>query len=102
MDITNAAISIVVFAFAILTGVFMPYLVQKYGQDNVSKAMKIIGILVRAAEQIFKEARMGTAKLKWVEEEFAKHGFKIDMSLVRAMIEAEVFKLKQGPTVNRS
>lgn len=95
MDITNFAIALIALGFAAI-GLAIPYLVKKYGQDNISKALSVIGILVKAAEQMFQGQNQGKDKLHYVEKEFAKYGIKIDTSLVRAMIESEVYKLKMG------
>ena len=54
MDYTQIIVSVLSLIVAILTGVLVPYLKQKYGETKIAQTQQYVDIAVRAAEQLFK------------------------------------------------
>ena len=54
MDYTQIIVSVLSLIVAILTGVLVPYLKQKYGEAKIAQTQQYVDIAVRAAEQLFK------------------------------------------------
>lgn len=54
MDYTQIIVSVLSLIVAVLTGVLVPYLKQKYGETKIAQTQQYVDIAVRAAEQLFK------------------------------------------------
>ena len=54
MDYTQIIVSVISLIVAVLTGVLVPYLKQKYGEAKIAQTQQYVDIAVRAAEQLFK------------------------------------------------
>ena len=50
MDYTQIIVSVISLIVAVLTGVLVPYLKQKYGETKIAQTQQYVDIAVRAGE----------------------------------------------------
>lgn len=63
-------------------------------RPDLGEASDLAAVFVKAAEQTLTDAA-GSAKLEWVMAELAQRVKHVDTTLLRALVEAAVFRLKQ-------
>ena len=93
MDVTTILEAVVTIAVALITGLLVPYLKEKYGAEKIKNAYDIIKILVSSAEQIITKSGQGKKKKELVLERLESYNIKIDESKVDEMIESAVNEL---------
>ena len=95
MDYTILVQAIITLFATIITAYLVPYIKEKAGAAKYERAMQIVRVAVRAAEQLF-GAGEGQEKLCYVEQRLAEQGIKIDLADIKDMIESEVYKLTEA------
>ncbi|MDY2986301.1 MAG: phage holin, LLH family [Peptoniphilus sp.] len=79
----------------VITGIVIPLLKQKYGQQKINNTLDIVKIAVNAAEQIYSKRGQGSLKKEYVIQYLKDHGIKIKDDELDAMIEACVLELNK-------
>ncbi|MET3616711.1 type II secretory pathway pseudopilin PulG [Peptoniphilus olsenii] len=108
MSINNIFYVILSIVSILVTGVLIPLLKQKYGQDKVKSVMDSVTIAVRAAEQIYTKSGQGNLKKQYVLQYLNDKNIKISDAELDTMIESAVLELnrwkdeieKDPPVVN--
>lgn len=95
IDITDIVIAAVTLIVAIITAVVIPFVKGRTTAEQFAHIKMWVGIAVDAAEQVFRGSGRGAEKKEYVVEFLRQRGIKLDADEISAMIEAEVFKLKQ-------
>lgn len=98
MDFTPLIQALIALAATLITAYLIPYIKSKAGVAKWEKAMQAVKVAVLAAEQLY-GAGKGEEKLKYAESKLLSQGIKIDLDVLRDMIEAEVYKLTEIKTV---
>ena len=93
MDITPILEGVVTIAVALITGLLIPYLKEKYGAEKIRNSYDIIKILVNAVEQTTKIAGAGKEKKAVVLERLEDYDIKVDADKVNEMIESAVAQM---------
>lgn len=94
MDYTILVQAIITLAATLITAYLVPYIKAKAGTAKYDRAMQMVRVAVRAAEQLY-GAGKGDEKLKYVENRLLEQGIKIDLADIKDMIESEVYKLTE-------
>ena len=94
MDITPFVCALILLVFAFIACFVIPWLRNKTSAAQRQELMAWISIAVRAAEQIFKGQGRGEEKMQYVLNWLEEHGFYVETTQLKAMIEAEVLSLK--------
>ena len=92
MDYTQIIVSVIGLIVAVLTGVLVPYLKQKYGETKIAQTQQYVDIAVRAAEQLFK-TEQAQEKKAYVINYLSERGIKFDTATIENMIESSVLLL---------
>ena len=79
--------------FGLIARFLIPWLQAKVGAERLQDVIYWVEVLVRAAEQMFKN-KGGADKLEWVLMQIENKGFTLDDDAIRALIEAEVREIK--------
>lgn len=79
----------------VITGIVIPLLKQKYGQQKINNVLDVVKIAVNAAEQIYSKRGQGSLKKEYVIQYLKEHGIKIKDDELDAMIEACVLELNK-------
>lgn len=79
----------------LVSGVLIPLLKQKYGQQKINNVLEIVKIAVNAAEQIYNKGGQGNLKKEYVIQYLKDHGIKIKDDELDTMIEASVLELNK-------
>lgn len=99
MDWTSVFSATIALMCAILTAVVIPYLKNKIGDGKWAEIVRIVKVLVTAAEQIFQSTdgeKLGKDRLEWVLNQLTEYGIDINDEMLYAVIEAEVYKLNNA------
>lgn len=91
-DFTPIFEAIITVVSLVLTGVVIPYIRQKIGEEKTENLKKMVSIAVKAAEQIY-GSKTGQQKKDYVVSFLFSKGLVFDVDEVEALIEAEVYKL---------
>ena len=81
--------------FALITLYVVPWIKTKLSAEDLNEIMKWVKIAVQAAEMIYKESGMGSAKKAYVIEYLNGLGVKYDEEKIDGMIESAVLELKR-------
>lgn len=95
MNINNIFYVVLSIVSVIVTGIIIPLLKQKYGQDKIKSTMDLVTIAVRAAEQIYRESGQGNLKKMYVIQYLKDKGVKVTEDELDAMIESAVLELNR-------
>ena len=93
IDFTELAEAIISLAFTAITLFLIPWLRERYGNENLKKAQSWVEIAVLAAEKIYGAGR-GDEKLAYAEWVLEQHQVKLDLDTLKAMVDAEIKKLE--------
>lgn len=95
MDITPILEGVITIAVALITGLLIPYLKERYGAEKIKNSYDIIKILVNAVEQTTKVAGAGKEKKAVVLERLEEYDIKVDADKVNEMIESAVKEMNE-------
>ena len=84
------ALAVLTIVSALVTGWLIPLLNTKTTSAQRKHAMTLVKYAVLAAEQIYKDSGMGTAKKAYVIEHLKKQGIKLEMADLDMLIESAV------------
>lgn len=94
IDITFVCEFIITAITVGLTAFVIPYLIKRFGIENISNAYEIIQILVNSVEQITKVSNAGKAKKSWVIDKLKNdYNVTLDEKVVSDLIEAAVHEM---------
>ena len=91
-DFTPIFEAIITIVSLVLTGIIIPYIRQRIGEEKAENLKKWVSVGVNAAEQIY-GSKTGQQKKKYVVSFLRSKGFVFDVDEVEALVEAEVYKL---------
>ena len=92
MDLTKIIVAIIGLIHAVLVTFIIPVLKNKYSEQQLLKANKIIKTFVYAADQLFTREQ-GEEKKQWVRDKLVLAGYDVDLDEIDAQIEAYVLEL---------
>lgn len=98
IDFTPIVEAIIALATTAVTVFLIPWLRTRYGNESLEKAKSWVQIAVYAAEKLY-GAGHGDEKLAYAEQVLAKHKIKLDMSTLKAMVDAEIKKMEQTEAI---
>lgn len=98
LDITPLMEAIIALAAAAITMFLIPWLRERYGNENMEKIRGWVQIAVYAAEKLY-GAGNGDQKLEYAEAFLAEHKIKLDTYELIAMVNAEIKKMEQAEGV---
>lgn len=84
--------AIITIVSLVLTGIIIPYIKQRIGEEKAENLKKWVSVGVKAAEQIY-GGKTGQQKKEYVVSFLLSKGIVVDVDEVEALIEAEVYKL---------
>lgn len=91
-DFTPIFEAIITIVSLVLTGIVIPYIKQRIGEEKTENLKKWVSVGVKAAEQIY-GSKTGQQKKEYVVSFLLSKGIVFNVDEVEAMIEAEVYKL---------
>lgn len=91
-DFTPIFEAIITIVSLVLTGIVIPYIKQRIGEEKTENLKKWVSVGVKAAEQMY-GGKTGQQKKEYVVSFLLSKGIVFDVDEVEAMIEAEVYKL---------
>lgn len=91
-DFTPIFEAIITIVSLVLTGIVIPYIKQRIGEEKTENLKKWVSVGVKAAEQIY-GSKTGRQKKEYVVSFLLSKGIVFNVDEVEAMIEAEVYKL---------
>jgi hypothetical protein len=91
-DFTPIFEAIITIVSLVLTGIVIPYIKQRIGEEKTENIKKWVSVGVKAAEQIY-GSKTGQQKKEYVVSFLLSKGIVFNVDEVEAMIEAEVYKL---------
>ena len=91
-DFTPIFEAIITIVSIVLTGIVIPYIRQRIGEEKAENLKKWVAVGVKAAEQIY-GSKTGQQKKEYVVSFLLSKGIVVDVDEVAALIEAEVYKL---------
>lgn len=89
IDLTYLIMAIVGILLGVLVYKLWPYLKTKLNDSQLKLLMAMADVFVYAAEQML-GAGNGEKKLEYVMEKLKQYGFKMDVEVIRAYVEAAV------------
>lgn len=95
IDFTPLCEAIITLLAAIITMYVVPWLKERYSEEQLNKARTVVDIAVYAAEKAF-GAGYGEEKFEYAEEILADYGIKLDTNKLHAMIDASIKKMEQA------
>lgn len=95
MTVNNIFYVVLSIISVLITGVLIPLLKQKYGNEKMNSLLEAVDIAVKAAEQIYKESGQGQLKKQYVLMRLNERGFKITEKELDDMRRASVFELNK-------
>ena len=95
-DLTDIIVAAITLLVAVITTFLIPYLRTKVDADNWALLVKIVGVAVNAAEQLFVGSGRGDEKLIYVLDYIKKQGYDVEDETIRAIIEDAVFKIESA------
>lgn len=96
MDITIIIKALVALLSAAITGVLIPWIKSKTDELQYEQIRNLVGVAVAAAEQIYLGTGRGAEKKAFVVHWLDEHNVAFDADEIDAIIEAEVFKLREA------
>ena len=84
--------AIITIVSLVLTGIVIPYIRQRIGEEKTENLKRWVSVGVKAAEQIY-DSKAGQQKKEYVVSFLLSKGIVVDVDEVAALIEAEVYKL---------
>lgn len=96
IDITVLIEGIVRVLFAVVGVFIVRYLNERCNNETQEIVIELVKIAVAAAQQLFPGSGNGAAKKEYVVNWLKERKIKFDVDRIDAMIEAEVFNLKEG------
>lgn len=94
MDITFVLKAIITLIFAILTAFVIPYIRSKMTSEGYVEMVRVVRILVQAAEQIFGGGK-GAEKKKYVLDGLRSYGYTFDEQMLSDLIESSVLEMNK-------
>ena len=94
LDFTPLAEAIITLAVTAITVFLIPWLRKRYGTETLETARGWVQIAVYAAEKLY-GAGNGDKKLAYAENVLLQHNIKLDMTTLKAMVDAEIKKMEQ-------
>jgi len=94
-DYTILFEGIITVLVAVMTMFVIPWIKSKMSAEDLAEVLKWVKIAVQAAEMIYKESGMGTAKKAYVEAFLKANGIDYDAEKIDALIESAVLELKK-------
>ena len=91
-DFTPIFEAIITIVSLVLTGIIIPYVKQRIGEEKAENLKKWVSVGVKAAEQLY-GSKTGQQKKEYVVSFLLSNGIVVDVDEVEALIEAEVYKL---------
>lgn len=91
-DFTPIFEAIITIVSLVLTGIVIPYIKQRIGEEKTENLKKWVSIGVKAAEQIY-GSKTGQEKKEYVVSFLNSKGITFDIDEVETLIESEVYKL---------
>ena len=91
-DFTPIFEAIITIVSLVLTGIVIPYIRQRIGEEKTENLKRWVSVGVKAAEQIY-GSKTGQQKKEYVVSFLQSKGIVFNVDEVKAMIEAEVYKL---------
>ena len=91
-DFTPIFEAIITIVSIVLTGIVIPYIRQRIGEEKAENLKKWVSVGVKAAEQLY-GSKTGQQKKEYVVSFLLSKGIVVDVDEVAALIEAEVYKL---------
>ena len=91
-DLTPIFEAIITVVSLVLTGIVVPYIRQRIGEEKAENLKKWVSVGVKAAEQLY-GSKTGQQKKEYVVSFLLSKGIVVDVDEVEALIEAEVYKL---------
>lgn len=92
IDFTPIFEAIITIVSLVLTGIIIPYVKQRIGEEKIENLKKWVSVGVKAAEQIY-GSKTGQEKKEYVVSFLESKGITFDIGEVSALIESEVYKL---------
>jgi len=100
-DITTIVYALILLFSAIITALLIPYIRSRTTSTQLDKFLTWVKIGVSAAEQLYKAAKSGAEKKKYVKEFLENKGYTYDEDTINAALEAAVQQLYKPPdTIN--
>jgi len=96
MDITTIIEAVIALLSAIVTAVLIPWIRSRTTAQQQEELRAWIAIAVAAAEQIYTGGGRGAEKKAYVIQWLEAHGATMDADAIDAMIEAEVYRLREA------
>jgi Na+(H+)/acetate symporter ActP len=93
IDITGVISAILMLIGAAITTYLIPWIKSKTTVEQRRIAQMLVRTAVYAAEQLFKGDGRGEEKLKYVARRLEEAGIKLEVAILRDMIEAAVMQL---------
>ncbi|WP_206460435.1 phage holin [Anaerovorax sp. IOR16] len=95
-------LSLLTLVLAIATYIFksviVPYMESKVKKNDLEKVLALVKIAVAAAEQIYKESKVGRQKKEYVKKYLALLGIELSEAELNGLIESAVYELNQTKT----
>lgn len=93
LDLTQLAQTIISLAAGIVSLYLVPWLRSRLTNEQLTKVKSWVQIAVYAAEKLY-GAGNGDQKLAYAEEILRKHGIRLDMATLKAMIDAQIKEME--------
>lgn len=91
-DFTPIFEAIITIVSLVLTGIVIPYIKQRIGEEKTENLKKWVSVGVKAAEQIY-GSKTGQQKKEYVVSFLKSKGINFNVDEVETLIESEVYKL---------
>lgn len=96
IDLTTIVSAVFTLITALITTFLIPYLKSKVDAEKFDKIKSWVKVAVQAAEMIYTESGMGTAKKAYVVEYLNSKGYNLDTETLDNLIESAVLELKKS------
>lgn len=96
IDLTAIVSAVFTLITVLITTFLIPYLKSKVDAEKFDKIKSWVKVAVQAAEMIYTESGMGTAKKAYVVEYLNSKGYNLDTETLDNLIESAVLELKKS------
>lgn len=96
IDLTYLVGGCIILISGLVTGYIVPYIKSRTDESRLEKIKIWVKTAVEAAEMLYKEQGMGTAKKEYVLKFLEKKGFALDQEEIENLIEAAVLEMKRA------